>query len=426
MLSRAAKGSLRSRLVSPTMAPSAQLGPAAEWAASLDMAVAPMLSHWPPAVERPYDWKASSSDNYWSGEQEGEASFTGEFAGARGKLDYSYHRNPVHSRQVLQDTIIKRVMSSQNDESPAAASDKRRPWIVFTAGAMGVGKSYAMTTLYTQGLFPLGMFIKIDPDLIKAELPELRGYKSHDPPSAATNVHRESTQITDVLFEDGLMSGSDLLVDGSLRDLDWYSLLMDRLRRDFPQYRIGILHIHAQRETILRRAERRGEASGRVVPRELLEDSIRQVPASVAALASKVDTVVTILNEDGKELELEGDTCTWEAFCALWPNSGRCRTLSDKDLALYKSLSTDKRTSDTGGTYSLAALKAAQKLYRKAFPSTCTRCFVKGTHELGCPCCCVQESPDWKVQLHQAMEKAVMPVMYRLGMYDTTPKNWHH
>lgn len=89
-------------------------------------------------------------------------------------------------------------------------------------GAMGVGKSYAMTTLYTQvyppfspphlralltpqvmtthsapglarlhvihlmpilswqGLFPLGMFIKIDPDLIKAELPELRGYKSHD------------------------------------------------------------------------------------------------------------------------------------------------------------------------------------------------------------------------------------------------------
>ena len=33
-----------------------------------------------------------------------------------------------------------------------------RPWIVFTAGAMGVGKSYAMLSLHSEGLFPLDAF----------------------------------------------------------------------------------------------------------------------------------------------------------------------------------------------------------------------------------------------------------------------------
>ena len=44
----------------------------------------------------------------------------------------------------------------------------RRPWVVFTAGPMGVGKSYVLAQLYQRKLFPLDRFIKIDPDMLKS------------------------------------------------------------------------------------------------------------------------------------------------------------------------------------------------------------------------------------------------------------------
>uniref|UniRef100_A0A7S1X8C5 Zeta toxin domain-containing protein n=2 Tax=Tetraselmis chuii TaxID=63592 RepID=A0A7S1X8C5_9CHLO len=268
------------------------------------------------------------------------------------------------------------------------------------------------------------MFIKIDPDLVKSELPELTGYQSENPESAATQVHRESTQITDVLFEFGLMSGADLLVDGSLRDVDWYSGLMDRIRAEFPRYRIAILHVHAKKETILQRAERRGKVTGRVVPKEVLEASIRQVPESVKALTAKVDTVVTILNEDGQEPQLEGSAHTWESFRKLWPNEGRCDSLTTNDLDDYKRLAKMERDTDTGDKTNLAVLKAASSLYRNVYPNTCTRCFCQGLHELQCPCTCLSSAPSWKVKGYRALEAKMMRAMFRMGMFDVTPEGY--
>jgi len=45
-----------------------------------------------------------------------------------------------------------------------------------------------------------------------------------------------------------------VLVDGSLRDYEWYKGYFKKLRHDFPFLRIAILHITAPKEAVLERA----------------------------------------------------------------------------------------------------------------------------------------------------------------------------
>ena len=45
----------------------------------------------------------------------------------------------------------------------------RQPWIVFTAGCMGAGKTHVMCLLNTHGLLPLPHFVRVDMDRIRAQ-----------------------------------------------------------------------------------------------------------------------------------------------------------------------------------------------------------------------------------------------------------------
>jgi hypothetical protein len=42
-----------------------------------------------------------------------------------------------------------------------------RPWVVFTAGAMGAGTRRAMRWLAEHDYFPLKSFVQVDPDAIR-------------------------------------------------------------------------------------------------------------------------------------------------------------------------------------------------------------------------------------------------------------------
>ena len=129
---------------------------------------------------------------------------------------------------------------------------------------MGVGKGYVLTKLHERGLFPLDDYVKIDPDMLKSELPEMAGFLQADRASAATKLHRESTQMGDVLLEHALAHHCNILVDGSLRDVNYYQQLFDRIHEQFPRYRIALLHVTADREVVRERARQRAERTGRV------------------------------------------------------------------------------------------------------------------------------------------------------------------
>jgi len=371
------------------------------------------------------DWNCPTNEFYHAKQEEQNnydgAYFSTTFAQARQKLDYSYHKNPKMFRQEFQDGILKNILASTSKNldttSPQeekldggkgmANNQKQNPWIVFTAGCMGVGKSYALSQLFQKDLFPLDMFVAIDPDKIKSELPEMAGYLAHDPESAATKVHRESTQMSDVLFEHALANQEDILVDGSLRDVEWYKILFQRLRSEFPMYRLAILHVSADPDIVRLRVKKRAEYTGRDVPQELLEDSMTQVPISVNTLGPLADVTCEISNNDSQPIDLvkmnfyyhsdqssssqQEPNLDWATFAKIWTlDSETAEPEQQQEPMICSLLKCSVNTEQ---------MKIAKDIWGKAYPNMCTSCLLSadahgscgicthGEHYCKCPVC---------------------------------------
>lgn len=395
-----------------------------DWIRALAEEEATKQESWPPRdSSRNFDWDHPTYEVYFDPKF---SDFTPDFKQARKQLDYSYHRNPAKARQELQDVILHRVVQAATQEGTGQDSNsdkkeekedkvvctKRRPWIVFSAGSMGVGKGYVMSTLQERGLFPMDELLHVDPDMIKAELPEMAGYLQKDPINAATKVHRESTQMADVLLEHALGQRLPTLVDGSLKDVDYYKSLMTRIKREFPEYQLAILHVTASPEIIRSRAQSRAEKTGRAIPEELLEDSIAQVPKSVEALSKYVDVAYTIANEDDQPIELvrkrsggntdiqkdpnhkaKNEELTWKSFRETWQcnvdqNCPKERKKMCRHLSIWCESKCPGKSRMSTCWIDQKCLANAKKAFTKAYPSSCPSCTLGGDFQCGI---CVHE-----------------------------------
>lgn len=372
-------------------------------------------NRWPPNAAVEFDWTIPTNIVYRQKEDDqakGKPLFAPRFSEARSKLDYSYHKNPEIPRQIFQDALLKRILNAAPD--PATDSENKKdfkgaPTIVFTAGPMGVGKSYVLTQLYERGLFPLDDFVKIDPDMIKTEIPEFAGYqdylrKNPSNTTAATQVHRESTQLSDILFEHSLSSNLNILVDGSLRDVDWYQQLFTRLKEEFPQYRLVILYVSASDEVILSRAKSRAETTGREVPKDLLRQSMEQVPQSVHTLKNLSNTTLEITNNDNEALSLkqlypllheEQESDDWSVLDNLWSKTDEeSRKQHQRErMPLRHSIICNMQDVFNDSNQH----KTASKIWGAAYPLMCPRCAlscdeqcgvcIHGRHSCACELC---------------------------------------
>ena len=77
------------------------------------------------------------------------------------------------------------------------------------------------------------------------------------------------------------------------------------------------MHVTAPREAVFQRAADRAKATGRVVPKEVLEAALEQVPLSVEILAPLVDYYAELNNADEVEL-VKPEGSTWEEFREVW------------------------------------------------------------------------------------------------------------
>merc|ERR1719464_2671927 len=111
---------------------------------------------------------------------------------------------------------------------------------------------------------PMKNFIVVDPDAVRQKLPEWDRYVAHDPSVAGNRTQKEAGCIAEILTYRALRDRFNVIIDGSLRDVDWYGEYFDQLRRKFPGIRIMIIHIMAEREDVLQRARERGKKTGRV------------------------------------------------------------------------------------------------------------------------------------------------------------------
>ncbi len=140
-------------------------------------------------IRSPFSVLLSSEDNNKSD----EAKFYGKFSHIRKTLDYSFHSHYTFERQKLHDSIITDMLNEAYicDENGNIGTVAADPWIVFTAGAMGAGKSHTMRVLVEKSRFPLPAFVIVDPDEIRRLLPEYHMYIAENPKLAGQLTRKE-------------------------------------------------------------------------------------------------------------------------------------------------------------------------------------------------------------------------------------------
>ena len=234
-----------------------------------------------------FDYQRPTCENYC----DPAAGFVGKYGRIRAGLDAKYHGVYSRSRQQLQDQLLDDTMRGVDGGHLA-------PWIIFTAGAMGSGKSHTFDWLVEQGVMPLRNVQTIDSDMFKVVFPEWQGYLKRDPLKAGYHTRRESGYLVEVAQEAAMRERRHIWVDGSLRDREWYRAEFERISREHPAYRIAIMHVVARREVVLDRVAARAAATGRNVPLREIDDSLARVPQSVQALAPLADLVAVVDNSD--------------------------------------------------------------------------------------------------------------------------------
>ncbi len=255
-----------------------------------------------------YDNSRSTEDNYSTD----KAVYVGKFADIRKCLDYSYHKHYTTERQLFQDKIMQLFDASspklettpkgstihkRNSFSRDKCDDPVQRWLLFTAGAMGAGKTHTLLWLSRRDIFPLETFVRVDPDALRDLLPETRKYQALDQETAAQMTQKEVGYMAEILTMYALRQNKNVLVDGSLRNYEWYQQYITAIREDYPSFNIGILHVLAPESTVLSRCRSREAVTGRHVPEEVVRESMAQLRVAIHALAPFVDCVVTFEND---------------------------------------------------------------------------------------------------------------------------------
>ena len=237
-----------------------------------------------PSSESIRSLEQSTADLY----QSDDFIFAGDFTESRSKVDFSYHSNYQIERQLLQDRIIHKYLRfGKSVDSPK---------IIFTAGVMGVGKGHILKKMSESKQIDLQDYLWIDPDQLKDELPEMKIYVKLDPKRAGTKLHKESGFIQEIILSEALKQNKNIIVDGSLTSLIRHKMFFESIHRDYPHYTIEIIYVIADLEKIQARIQRRGDATGRFVPMEKVEQAFHQIPKTVEALTPLVSRVIIIDN----------------------------------------------------------------------------------------------------------------------------------
>ena len=205
-----------------------------------------------------YNWDRSTEENFRSSDQQ---MFCGKYKHIRERLDYKYHAHYYGTRQLLQDSIIDSLLLTPEEPEGENNGEQSKPYIIFTAGCMGAGKTHTVRKLSSSGQFPLKSFVSVDPDEIRRLLPEYNVYIANNPLTAGELTRKEAGLIAEILTEAALERDRNVLVDGSLRDADWYQNYFEVLRESHPRLNLGIVHVTANIEDIYLRVEVRNPGS---------------------------------------------------------------------------------------------------------------------------------------------------------------------
>lgn len=158
-------------------------------------------AHFP---DKDFDWTLSTAEYYSAPLENG---FVGDNITIRQSLDYSYHNNYTHARQLFQDEMIRKNVILDGSRSD-------NPWLVLTCGPMGAGKGWVLGWMSSNSILPLERVAKIDPDAFKLRMPEWSVYQKHSVEIAGTSTHQESSYISEIAKHIAMKNGMNVWVDG--------------------------------------------------------------------------------------------------------------------------------------------------------------------------------------------------------------------
>jgi hypothetical protein len=174
--------------------------------------------------------RTSTQDLHQAESDELEA-YSAAFEAVRRTRDLKYHGHYTLARQRVQDEIVEGFMGH-----PSEIDQILKPWIVFTCGCPGAGKSTMVEFMDHAGILPLDRFAIVDPDAIRYQLPEWPAFVAEDPVTAAARTQKEAGYIAELIQEEALRRGRSVLVDGTLRDVAWYTQVLQRVKRAYPEH----------------------------------------------------------------------------------------------------------------------------------------------------------------------------------------------
>jgi predicted ABC-type ATPase len=109
-----------------------------------------------------------------------------------------------------------------------------------------------------------------------------------DPKNAANRLHDESSDIATKMYEAGLRNKVNMILDGTMKNAEKYERFIQAAREN--GYSISVVIADVSLEKAYRRADIRYKIERRLVPREIIRESHRNVPLTFKRIQDKVDS----------------------------------------------------------------------------------------------------------------------------------------
>lgn len=197
----------------------------------------------------------------------------------------------TRKRQVLHNIIATKLLKG--------IKSQENPEIIFMGGGTASGKSTLRKT-YIKTYLPHGGIAVIDCDDIKEFIPEYEDLKWENEITAADLVHKESGDIAMLALQMAVDARMNILFDATMKDGDWYELLVSDIKQ--AGYQAIAVIVHTPLEIAIEREALRAEKTKRYVPRKDIIESHQKVRDSFVRLKEKFDAYV-LWDNSGRNFE---------------------------------------------------------------------------------------------------------------------------
>ncbi|CAB4122105.1 Zeta toxin domain containing protein [uncultured Caudovirales phage] len=152
----------------------------------------------------------------------------------------------------------------------------------FLGGAPATGKSSLEKS--GQVVYPQGI-LRVDPDNIKASLPEYNHMTSSKIPEAAAKVHEESSKITKDVIHNASSNKFDAVID-TVGDGTFEKVAEKAQQQKDAGKRVIAHYVTTDVQTSLDRAQHRATQTGRTVPADYIKDMHKEISTIFPKLAA--------------------------------------------------------------------------------------------------------------------------------------------